>query len=290
MLRRYLRLVRGLEASVSPDLRGWSWDREPVAPSYPVRISVHEISNRYCESGRDIYLRYVLGVKPGRRREVVLGAYLHEVFRLVSRRVRRVLEDGVDGGGVLASVSVEEVVREAAAAVGMGEPDPLGALFAEWLLRQYAAEADQAAAVLGGDVADAVVPTLHEVPVDGRVLGLRPMRIDALAMGVVVEVKFSEPRPEHRLALAGYALGVEAEYEVPVDRGLLIYFSLGTRVRVRAVPVAIGDALRREFLAARDELAAIAYSRRDPGMPGTCSDRCLFRGFCEARAEARALA
>jgi len=49
------------------------------------------------------------------------------------------------------------------------------------------------------------------------------VRADAVVHGAVLEVKVGERSDRHALALAGYALAIEADEEVPVDAGLLVY-------------------------------------------------------------------
>lgn len=62
------RLLRGLlpkarKLDIPDELRRWNWHRAPLEPIYDVKIALYEVAGKYCSSGRDVYLRRVLGVK-----------------------------------------------------------------------------------------------------------------------------------------------------------------------------------------------------------------------------------
>ncbi|AET32340.1 CRISPR-associated protein, Csa1 family [Pyrobaculum ferrireducens] len=176
----------------------------------------------------------------------------------------------------------EEVAREAASAVG-AEPDPRGVELARYLAVQVAARVDEIAARTEADpisLAARAVPLLAEYVVDGRPLGLTLVRADALYHNIVVEVKVGPPDDRHALALAGYALAVEADEEVPVDAGLLVYISFNGGVKLRAYPVAVGEGLRRDFLEERNRLMEMVASGSDPGLSPRCDDKCPFWRHC----------
>ena len=88
------------EVGVSPELRGWSWWKEPMKPYYPERISMFAVCGRFCETSRDVYLMYV-EQKPSRRtREILLGASAHNLLeRLFSEARRGNFELDFEGGG-----------------------------------------------------------------------------------------------------------------------------------------------------------------------------------------------
>jgi CRISPR-associated protein Csa1 len=107
------------------------------------------------------------------------------------------------------------------------------------------------------------------------------VRADAVVHGVVLEVKVgAEEYERHALALAGYALAIEADEEVPVDAGLLIYISFNGGVKLKAIPVAVGEGLRRAFLEERNRLMELMHSGADPGLSPACSARCPLYGYC----------
>ncbi|ACB39521.1 type I-A CRISPR-associated protein Cas4/Csa1 [Pyrobaculum neutrophilum] len=280
---REFRLVRGLRVEVGEELRGWRWGEPPVAPPpLGVRLSVSEIVGGVCESRRDLYLRRVAKVRVEANGSLKFGGYIHEVFRRSLVRLRRLVEEGLRGWDLISAFKPEEVAAEAAAAVGH-EADQRGVELARFLAVQVAARVDEVAARGSFDpymLAARAVPLLAEYVIDGRPLGLTLVRADALFHNVVVEVKVGPEDDRHALALAGYALAVEADEEVPVDAGLLIYISFNGGVKVRARPVAIGEGLRRQFLEERDRLMEFLHSGADPGLSPRCDDRCVFYRYC----------
>jgi len=285
---RELRLVRGMRAEIGEELRGWRWGEPPVAPPpLGVRLSVSEVAGGYCETRRDVYLRRVLRVRHEPNGGMRFGAYVHEVFRRSLTRLRRLIEDGVTRGwDLLQQFDAEAVAREAAAAAG-ADQDPRGVELARFLAVQVAARVDDIASRSRADplsLAARAVPLLMEHVIDGRPLGLTTVRADALLYGIVVELKVGfeevERHERHALALAGYALAVEADEEVPVDAGLAIYISFNGGVKLRAAPVPIGEGLRREFLEERNRLMELVHSGADPGVSPACSSKCPLYSYC----------
>lgn len=281
---REIRLVRRVRTEVGEELRGWSWGEPPVQPPpLGVSLSVSDIVGGYCESRRDLYLKKVAGIKAEPSDGMKFGAYIHEVFRRTLAALRRLVEDGViKGWDLLQHLDGEKIAREAAGAAGT-EADPRGVELARFLALQVAARVDEAASRSGADplsVAARAVPLLAEYVIDGRPLGLTLVRADALYHNVVVEIKVGGYSERHALALAGYALALEADEEVPVDAGLLIYISFNGGVKLRAYPTAIGEGLRRSFLEERNSLMELMASGRDPGLSPKCDDRCPFWKYC----------
>jgi CRISPR-associated protein Csa1 len=194
------------------------------------------------------------------------------------------VEEGVvKGWELLQHFDAEAVAKEAAEAAG-ADPDPRGVELARFLAVQVAARVDEVASRSRSDplsVAARAVPLLAEYVIDGRPLGLTLVRADAVAHGVVLEVKMgAEGYERHALALAGYASAIEADEEMPVDTGLLIYISFNGGVKLKAVPVAVGEGLRRVFLEERNRLMELVHSGADPGLSPACNARCLLYGYC----------
>lgn len=100
--------------------------------------------------------------------------------------------------------------------------------------------------------------------VDGAPLGLGYVVADGVGLGAVVEFKFG-PAQNVDVALAGYAMAIEAEYGVPIDYGIYVQISINGAVEYRAQPYYLGDAPREKFLQARDEAIDTVASARDPG-------------------------
>ncbi len=285
MFWRELRRLRALRGEVSEELRGWRWDSPPVAPPpLGARLSVSEIANGHCESRRDLYLRRVLRLGGRPTPAMRWGAYLHEVLRMSLSAARRLVSEGVvEGWELLERFDSASIAEEAARRAG-AEPDPRAARLARFIALRVAADLDEAASrtvhLDAESLANRVVPVLSEYAVDGSYLGLTSLRADALAYDVVLEVKVGGEAEGHRLALAGYALAIEADLELPIEHGLLVYVNVNHRVSLRVRPVHIGDALRRMFLEARDQAMELVESGRDPGLAPRCPDTCPFHWHC----------
>ena len=264
------------------ELRGWRWGEPPVQPPLGVRLSVSDIVGGGCETRRDLYLRRVVGVRAEPSNGMKFGAYIHKVFRSSLTALRRMIEGGVvRGWEVVANFDAEAVAKEVASAAG-AEADPRGVELARYLAVQVAAKVDEVVSRSSADplsVAARAVPLLAEYVVDGRPLGLTLVRADALYHNVV-EVKVGAYSDRHALALAGYALAVEADEAVPVDAGLLVHISFNGGVKLRAYPVAIGEGLRREFLEERNRLMELIASGSDPGLSPKCDDKCPLWRHC----------
>jgi len=273
-LLRGLRRLHGLREldPVPGELRGWSWDSPPVRPRAYLGLGVSEVAYRYCPTLRDLWLRR-RGVQGRSAPALEAGRLVHEVFAAASGDLRRLASRGVP---------VEEAVGRLLARGGRrGWPWWASRLYRRLVLL-WGGEA-AAREMLGGL---GWLPWLHEYVVDGSPLGLsRGLRVDALGeAGVVVEVKLGRNGGRgHEVALAGYAMALEAETEAPVDYGVLVYvYDLegagGPRLRVS--PVYLGPGLREEFLRLRDEAIDLLLSGAEPPRARSCRETCPFHSVC----------
>lgn len=267
LLRSLRRLHRLREQDpVEEEYRGWNWDRPPLRPRAYLGLGVSEVACRYCPTGRDVYLRRT-GVEGERTQPLVDGGLVHAVFHAASCDVRRELLAGARGWEAY----------EKLASAAEGRVQGLGAAGGQhaWLVDLYKTLALTWCAEES--------PWLFtEYRVDGTTLGLsKNLRVDGLAEGgVAVEVKHGVPRHFHQLALAGYALALEANLEAPFDYGVLIYVRSNGRISISCDPVYISTGLRAEFVERRDELIDMLVSGREPPRAGDCPDSCPFRGAC----------
>ncbi len=133
----------------------------------------------------------------------------------------------------------------------------------------------------------AAVPIIAELPIDGSMIGLsRALRVDALLPpNIMVELKTRPPRKVFELALAGYALAMEAQYGFPVNYAVLTYVHIDYGrheliVRPKIIPVS--EDLRQDFIDERDRRKEVIEYGVDPGMPrdGECPKECPFRYYC----------
>ena len=90
----------------------------------------------------------------------------------------------------------------------------------------------------------------------------------------------AEKKEFHKLALAGYALALEASLETAFDYGVLVYVSNNGDVRVDWEPVYISTSLRKEFIEARDELIDMLINDIEPPKASSCPSSCPFKEVC----------
>ena len=274
------KLLRRLHARrardpVPEELRGWSYWRPPLRPRAFLGLGVSEVAYRYCPSRRDVWLRRHRGVDAGPSGSMLRGRVVHEAFRQSARDVVRLYAKGVEPADMVSEiVSVSHTrAREILASTASAGVDGLEELASRAYKRfgfywaSWVEETGQP-------------PWYVEYVVDGSLIGLSPrLRVDALGVGFVVEVKLGQWREEYTTGLAGYALALEASHDLPVDYGVVILVS-GDASRVEAVPVYLGSDERIAFIEARDELIELLLSGVDPGMPGRCPKSCPFVRVC----------
>ncbi len=273
---------------VPGEVRGWNWDHPPVRPRVYLGLGVYEVAYRYCPNARDVFLRRIRRVRAEQTQALWFGGMVHKVFHLAARDVRRMLVDGAEAWRayeVLAGEARDKVIEAIGDGGGGG-----GESFVDWLTRLYkylvlgwCAEAARSEALFGGE-AVTWLPWFTEIRVDGSSIGLsNNLRVDALAEGgVVVEIKYGKPASFHRLGLAGYALALESQLEVPIDYGLLVYVNGngGEKVRISYEYVYINGGLRHEFLEQRDEIIDMLLSEREPPVNPVCPRTCPFYNYC----------
>ena len=304
--RRFRLLRRELDVrGVSEELRGWCFDSPPVEPpSRSVLFGVGELAMRYCETMRDIYLKRILNVKPPPTIKMARGIVLHAVNRESLSAVKKLLFSGDARSGSeliedllpftrdVVDRAILEAEKALSAKMGGAEEQQLrveaSALY-RFLIVQAAARIDQAISKYPHSSVDSIisvaVPPVVERKVDGSLIGLsRELSVDIYTpFNAVADLKTGEVREFHPYAATGYALALEAEENIPVDFGFIIYVQIEPS---RIVPsfklryFIISDELRREFLEVRDEAYEIVSVGRDPGKPVKCPSYCPYYGVC----------
>ena len=118
--------------------------------------------------------------------------------------------------------------------------------------------------------------------IDGSLIGLSPnLRVDALVSGnLIIDFKVGRKFENHELALAAYALALEANLEVPIDYGFIVYIAPNGRSKVSVKAVYIDSDLRRDFIDARNEVIDMLLSEREPPKALTCPQTCPYRQYC----------
>ncbi|MEM0011368.1 MAG: type I-A CRISPR-associated protein Cas4/Csa1 [Candidatus Bathyarchaeia archaeon] len=304
--RRFRLLRREVEVrGVCEELRGWHFDSPPVEPpSRSVLFGVGELAMRYCQSMRDIYLKRVLNIKPPPTIKMARGIVLHAVNRESLSAVKRLIFSGDARSGSeliedllpLAKDVVDRAILEAertlSAKVSEAEERQLrveASAFYRFLIVQAAARVDQAISKYPHSDVDSIisvaVPPVVERKVDGSLIGLsRELSVDIYTpFNAIADLKTGEVREFHPYAATGYALALEAEENIPVNFGFIIYVQIEPSRLVPSFKLkyfVIGDELRREFLEIRDEAYEIVSVGRDPGKPAKCPDYCPYYSVC----------
>lgn len=300
LLRRLLPEARKIQ--VDPTLRGWHWASidAPLRPTYDAPLGVSEVAERYCRSGRDIYVRRVLGQQGRPTREMQEGAALHAFAAawltaakrliystapmVVMQALPRLLDaddlEVLPGGAFPADIALTgklDVIRRF-------ETYRLLAATQEALSRQPDIGPDALAAT--------VLPVVVEQRLDGSYLGLSAhLAVDALLIHgpMVLDLKFGVREDFHRLGTTGYALALESVFETAVDLGCIVYVGFrGDSLVIERDFHFIDDELRTRFIDERDQKQRLVEEELDPGLPDQCYDKCMFLRFCGAEAQRRA--
>ncbi|MEM1642499.1 MAG: type I-A CRISPR-associated protein Cas4/Csa1 [Sulfolobales archaeon] len=278
VLLKWLRTLRYLAEGypVEPELRGWSWQSPPVRPRSYLGLAVQDVAS-YCPTRRDTWLRRVVGVRAQPTPPMRVGLEVHGVVTSVTAVLRRYLFSNYSPA--VLSREVEKAVelhtkncptRECAQVVrGVGWLT-YHTLVSDWLWSSY------------GVMPVPAMALFSELRVDGSPIGLsNNMRVDAIPMAnVVVDLKTGKRSDVHELALAAYALALEASLEAPVDYGLLVYVWWNGALQVETRGVYIGPDLRKSFLDARDEVIDMLLTKREPQVAVDCPQTCPYLEVC----------
>ena len=92
--RKYLlkKLIpKAREKGIAEDLRGWNWHSTELSPPHDIFLPVWEVSDRYCETGRDCYLRHVQKVSVPASEEMVTGRIYHQVMAELYPTAKRLI-------------------------------------------------------------------------------------------------------------------------------------------------------------------------------------------------------
>ncbi len=286
-------LPQARRQQVHPELRGWNWREPPLAPAYNVPLGVYEIAAQYCPSGRDMYLRRVLGVRARPNRAMREGAALHAALKDTILRAKQAIYLGGTEGCLHYLAELASLIPAAADASATQPEESAGLERQMAALRQFeyhrlisrVQEVLARQPRVGTDsLAALAVPVTVEQQLDGSLLGLSGhLATDALLSftPLVFDVKFGPRRDFHRLATTAYALVLESLYECPVDVGCIVYVAFdGEGILVQRDLHLLDDELRQWFVDERDERSRRVAEEIDPGKPAVCADDCPYVGHC----------
>ncbi len=270
--------VRLSPKTVSEELRGWHWNEPPIYYSSTNFLNVSDLTNGFCETGRYVYLKHK-GIKP----EVPEGANdIHYVYAEGIQTIKRLIyEEGENmSGSRLRTLMTDEFYRIMR---NVHDVEKAKVLW-DHITNIYSAEIDKYRAkqfLTRESLASLVIPFYVEYPIDGSFIGLQNnIRADAFVplIPLIAEMKTGRQRKAHELSLAGYALAIESQFEIPIDFGNLCYVLVDKSVSTNCKLIHISDSLRDEFLEVRDR--GFEAMETDPGMPKKCDETCPYLRYC----------
>jgi len=296
--RKYLlkKLIpKAREKGIAEDLRGWNWHSIELSPPHDIFLPVWEVSDRYCETGRDCYLRHVQKVSVPASEEMVTGRIYHQVMaELYPTAKRMIYSEGIGMCTDLPYILMQrlpEAVIEAEEQLSkvkcMSEAcrDVSGNLKKLWSF-EVSRIVSSVYSYLGkyrylsdDSLINHALPFVVEHKLDGQYLGLSSnLSADAINMGgmLICDLKTGPKRDFHRLSATGYALVYESLYEVPINIGCTVYLSFPKNHPTPHIErdfFIISDEVRQWFIEERDSKQDLIFYERDPG-------RCQNAGSC----------
>ena len=252
----FIRVVGG---EVVAEVRGWRFD--VVSPRFVARPSISDVTSP-CLVKRDVWLRKVARVRVDSV-VFVLGRVVHEVFLYPFRYVNESLWDIVRGFDRFLN-SLNSSVKK--------YRDVFYKLFRKALaFALYSSEEG--------------IPISVEPMIPAAAIGLSDYVKPDLMVGFIpVDIALAPSNDKgferKELALAGYALAIEAWTGHPVDYGVAIYVNLGD-ASLNWKVIRIDDSLRRVFLETRDRVAMILEHPEEPPQPADqCPQTCPYFEVC----------
>ena len=302
---RFLEESKTLE--VADELRGFS-DSPATKPGADMQLPLYMVASRYCPTARDVYLKYVKKAVSEATFPLVVGRFFHAVLAAVVPLAKKyIYSSGVNYDFDLLTYLRESAERYIESILKVSASDltlidnldrVTKKLHQLWNFQslQLAASVDIVLSKFQSIEADALVskaiPIAVEQRLDGSRIGLsKHLSVDALQVPqtVIMDVKTGRPQDFHALTVTGYAMAYEAEFEKPVNLGIVIYpqfFNFKSVPYVDKKPILITNELREKFLQERNEKAGIVISERDPGIadeviePGACPLSCGYYKIC----------
>lgn len=282
------RKIRGLRKvmennGISEELRGYRWDTPPVEPINDLKISVSDI-NSFCETRRDIYIKYILRERGEINSYMLRGLAYHRVIKDTISSLKRAVYSGCGSGEeIIEEFFNSQIPLKISEKFSVDEKE-IVKLY-RYLIIQIAARVDEALSKYpeldAENIVALAIPPFTERRADGSAVGLsQNLSVDLFMPNIVMDFKSGYERNEHAVSLAGYALAIEADDEIDVNYGFVVYIRVDRNVCLNLRAFLIDDELRREFLEARDEIAGLLESGLDPGKPAECPRYCMYYCIC----------
>ncbi len=293
-------LLKGLlpktrEMNVVDELRGWNWNRPPLAPVYDLKLPLYEIAGKYCPAGKDVYLKRVMGMSGNLNFLMIQGIVLHDVMVEIMTKAKKLIytmgvSNYISIFSELSNNTYEipgkyvklldnnlELLQKRVTFLWEFEARNITARIQEVLSHQP---------YIGEDsLAYHALPVIMEQKLDGSFLGMSHyLSSDAFIFSepMILDLKFDIKRDFHRLTTTGYAMVIESLYEYPVNIGCLIYpqFNEDGRITLKKDFHFINEELRQWFIEERDEKMRMVFEEIDPGKPEKCYENCQYLEEC----------
>ncbi|OPY55369.1 MAG: CRISPR-associated protein Csa1 [Methanosaeta sp. PtaU1.Bin112] len=296
--RKYLlkKLIpKAREKGISEDLRGWNWHSTELSPPHDIFLPVWEVSDRYCETGRDSYLRHVQKVSVPASEEMVAGRIYHNAMAELYPAAKRLIYR--EGMGICTNLSeilmerlpeaiieAEEQLSQVTCSTDLSRD--IGANLRKLWSFEVSRIVSSIYAYLGkykylsdDSLINHALPFVVEHKLDGQYLGLScNLSADAINMGgmLICDLKTGPKRDFHKLSATGYALVYESIYDVPLNIGCTVYLSFPKNHPTPHIErdfFIISDEVRQWFIEERDNKQDLIFYERDPGRcqsPGSC--------------------
>ncbi|MGB9730224.1 MAG: type I-A CRISPR-associated protein Cas4/Csa1 [Thermoprotei archaeon] len=288
-LIKYSRMFRSMLVDVSEELRGWNWNVPPLIPAYPVKMSVSDLTNEFCGTGRFVYLKYVKRVQELLQPKLMRGKLIHDTITEASKMAKLLIYSGYIKNFREKFTESGERVYSNMNIIGVENSEEIFKMIWDYAADVFSSSLVRARSrspYLSVDsIVALTVPGTNEYPVDGTLIGLtKTIRIDnLLPPSIIVEYKTREFQPVYEVALAAYALAYESQYEIPINYAILVNIKIDERrrdIKYYEKLVAISDSLRQQFIDLRDSLAKIVSDQIDPGKPKSCPVDCPYFKVC----------
>lgn len=288
---------------VAEELRGWNWHSSELSPPHDIVLPLWEVADKYCESGRDVYLRHVDKVSVSPSLDMVAGSIYHNVIAELYPTAKRLIYS--NGLGVCSKLGnmlndrLPDAILEAEERLSSSGDDynvdyasqVAGNLEKLWYF-EVSRIISSIYEYLGkyrymseDSLVNHALPFVVEHKLDGHYLGLSGnLSADAVNMAgiTICDLKTGPKRDFHRLSATGYALVYESLYELPINIGCTIYLSFPENHPTPHIErdfFLINDELRQWFIEERDMKQDMIFYEK---IPRRCQDpgSCRYREHC----------
>ena len=295
-------LEEALKTRISDELRGWS---SSVKPKDELQLPQYIVSGKYCDSARDVWLKYVMKEVAKKTKPLLQGGLYHEILaEIIPASKKYIYNSGVNAGFDILTHLMESRESTIDMIFENNKSDVMSLLRVSdineikenmrkmWNYQsvQIAASVDMVLSRFMNIDADALVakaiPISVEQKLDGSRIGLsRQLSVDALKVPhtVIMDVKTGKTHKFHELTITGYAMAYESEFKIPVDIGCIIYPQFMEKKSVPYIEkrfYIITDEMRRVFLDERNRKANIILEEKDPGLASYCPQSCGYFMKC----------